>query len=48
MAQGVSRQPLGEVAGSEDSIGQYASESGEGDGGLSRTLTLGLGSLDSA
>jgi hypothetical protein len=37
-----------EVARSEGSISQYASGSEEGDSGLSRTLTLGLGVLTGA
>jgi hypothetical protein len=36
------------MAGSEGFIDQYARGSGEGDNGLSRTLTLGLGILAGA
>jgi hypothetical protein len=43
MAQGGSRRLLGEVVGSERSIGQYAGGVGEGDDNHCITLTLGLG-----
>jgi hypothetical protein len=50
MAQGGSWRLLGEVAGSEGSIGQWAGGVGEGEGDGNRciTLTLGLGIFSGA